>query len=331
MKWLSIQLVFVISLILSTIAIADSSINRFKAVADRLVSAINAENYPAIQQDFGKEMLEAFPLEKAIPFFKKLKSDCGKITRTDSARLIDASQAIVPVQFDCAMLDIKIVLDYQSKIVGLWFLPHASSTPVPQTLKTIYKLPFEGDWLVVWGGDTLSLNQHHGVPNQKFAYDFLKVDGSGKNYRNKGIKNEDYYAFGQKILAPADGEVTDVIEGVRDNVPGSMNPYSALGNAVILQHQDFEVSILAHLKQGSVRVKIGERVKQGQLIGLCGNSGNSSEPHLHYHLQNTPIVQDGIGLKVCFNGIIVKQNGKNTQSKTHCPAKSDIVYQPGND
>jgi len=119
--------------------------------------------------------------------------------------------------------------------------------------------------------------------------------------------------------------VTDVIDGVRDNVPGSMNPYSALGNAVFIQHREREVSVLAHLKRSSIRVKVGDRVERGQVIGLCGNSGNSSEPHLHYHLQNTPVIQDGTGIKCYFRTVVVTRDDKTEPRKNYSPVKGDVV------
>lgn len=103
---------------------------------------------------------------------------------------------------------------------------------------------------------------------------------------------------------------------MRDNAPGSMNAYMALGNFVVIEHRAREYSVLAHLKQGSVRVKPGRKVKRGEVLGLCGNSGNSSEPHLHYHLQNTPVIQDGTGIKVFFTGL-----GDGPRS----PVKGDIL------
>ena len=118
---------------------------------------------------------------------------------------------------------------------------------------------------------------------------------------------------------------TDVIDGVRDNIPGSMNPYSALGNAVFIQHSEYEVSILAHLKMGSIRVKPGDEVKAGQFLGLCGNSGNSSEPHLHYHLQNTFIIQFGTGIKCFFKNVIITEDGESTIKGDYSPIKGDTV------
>lgn len=301
--------------------------DRFKVVVARMASAINEQDYPLIQQDFGKIMLEAFPLKESKPFFKNLMTNYGKIESLDSPRLVPPNQAIFPAHFERALFDIKIVLDDQDKIIGLWFLPHTPDIPVPEKHSTVLRLPFEGKWLVFWGGDTKELNQHHDFPNQKYAFDFLRVDKNGKTHKNDGKKNEDYFAFGQKVLTPADGVVTDIIRGVRDNAPGSMNSYSALGNAIIIKHREHEVSVLAHFKQNSIRVKVGDKVKKGQVLGLCGNSGNSSEAHIHYHLQNTPVVQDGTGIKCVFTSVMVSKDGKAKSEKEHSPVKNDIVEQ----
>jgi len=191
--------------------------------------------------------------------------------------------------------------------------------------KTVLYLPFKGHWFVFWGGDTEKLNAHHDVPNQKFAFDFDAINDKGRRYKEKGSKNEDYYSFGKKILAPADGLVVEAINGVRDNKPGSMNPSSALGNAVIIRHRRDEVSVLAHLKNGSIKVRVGNKVKAGQLIGFCGNSGNSSEPHLHYHLQNSEIIQEGVGIKCYFQNVTVIRKGQKELKTEHSSVKGEIV------
>jgi peptidase M23-like protein/uncharacterized protein DUF3887 len=319
------KLASIIFLLLAITVSAEEPAQRFKLVVDRMVDAINKEDYPSIQKDFGKVMLDYFPLEKSKPFFKNLMNNCGKIKKLDAPRIVPPNQAIFPAYFEKAVLDIKIVLDNQNKIIGLMFLPHTSGIPVPDKHSIVLRLPFEGQWIVLWGGDTKELNQHHGVPIQNYAFDFLCVDKNGKPHKDNGKKNEDYFAFGKKVLAPADGVVTDVIRGIRDNTPGSMNPYSALGNAVIIKHQKHEVSVLAHFKQNSIRVKVGDKVKKGQILGLCGNSGNSSEAHIHYHLQNTPIVQNGTGIKCIFTDVIVTKSGKVRTEEKYSPIKNDIV------
>jgi len=299
--------------------------DRFQKVAARLIKAINEQDYTGVGQDFARPMEDFFPLEKRKPFLENLSTQYGKIKKLEDAQLVSPDQAVFVAQCEGGKLDITVWLNDDDKISGLLFLPHKPELPVPERNQTKLSLPFKGRWLVVWGGDTKELNQHHNVPNQRFAFDFLGVDEHGKTRKGEAHINEDYFAYGREILAPADGTVTDVITGVRDNVPGSMNPYSALGNAAFIQHRENEVSVLGHLKLGSIKVKVGDKVKTGQVIGLCGNSGNSSEPHLHYHLQNTPIIQDATGIKCYFRKIILLQNGKEELKTEYSPVKGEIV------
>ncbi len=303
----------------------DEPIARFEKVVDRMVKAVNEGDYARIGSDFDQTMEDFFPLEKRKPFFENLSAQYGKIIRLDKPRLVQPGQAIFVANFERGKLDIQVWLDEKDEIIGLLFLPHTTDMPVPEKNETKLSLPFKGKWLVFWGGDTKELNQHHDAPNQRFAFDFLGADEQGKTRKGKAQVNEDYFAFGREVLAPADGNVTDVINGVRDNVPGSMNPYSALGNAVFIQHREHEVSVLAHLKLGSITVKVGNKVKRGQVIALCGNSGNSSEPHLHYHLQNTPIIQDGTGIKCSYQKVIVLENGKKKSKTNYSPIKGETI------
>lgn len=303
----------------------DQPAGRFQEVAATMVKAINETDYAGVGRDFDQTMADFFPLEKREPFFKDVSAQYGKIVKLDEPRVVQPGQAVFVGHCERGKLDITVWLDDDDKVIGLLFLPHKPSIPVSDRNQTELSLPFRGRWLVVWGGDTKELNQHHDVPNQRFAFDFLGVDEQRKTRKGKAHVNEDYFAFGRKILAPADGTVTDVIAGVRDNVPGSMNPYSALGNAVFIQHRENEISVLAHLKLGSVKVKVGDKLKTGQLIGLCGNSGNSSEPHLHYHLQNTPIMQDATGIKCYFQKVILLQDGKSQAKAEYSPVKGEII------
>ena len=311
--------------VVSLVAAEKAGTERFGKVVNRMVKAINKGDYAGAGKDFAASMEEFFPLEKRKPFFKNLSGQYGKIQKLGEPRLTPPNQAIFVAHCERGKLDIQVWLDEKDKIIGLLFLPHKPDIPVPEKNETKLSLPFKGKWLVFWGGDTKELNQHHDVPNQRFAFDFLGANEESKTHKGDGKVNEDYFAFGREVLAPADGNVTDVINGVRDNVPGSMNPYSALGNAVFIQHREYEVSVLAHLKLGSITVKVGDKVKRGQIIGLCGNSGNSSEAHLHYHLQNTPIIQDGTGIKCYFEKVIVIDGGDRKAKMNYSPMKGEVV------
>jgi len=324
---ISISILLIASLVCAQ-ALAEAeemATDRFEKVVNRMVKAINEEDYARIGSDFDRTMEDFFPLEKRKPFFENLSAQYGKINKLDKPRLAQPGQAIFVAHCERRKLDITVWLDEKDKIIGLLFLPHKSDIPVPEKNETKLSLPFKGRWLVFWGGDTKELNLHHDAPNQRFAFDFLGANEEGKTHKGDGTVNEDYFAFGREVLAPADGNITDVINGVRDNVPGSMNPYSALGNAVFIRHREHEVSVLAHLKLGSITVKVGDKVERGQVVGLCGNSGNSSEPHLHYHLQNTPIIQDGTGIKCYFEKVIVIDGGDKKAKMNYSPIKGEIV------
>lgn len=297
----------------------------FREVADQMVKAINAADYDGVRRDFNQVMLKAFPVEKCKAFFQEeISAKFGKINKLEPAQFKSAAEAVFVARCERGTLDFTLVLDEQGKVAGMLFRPH-SDLPVPQKNETKLALPFHGQWLALWGGDTAQLNHHHHDRAQRFAFDLLVVGPDGKTHKGDGTRNEDYYAFGRELFAPGDGVVTDVIDGVRDNVPGSMNPLSALGNAVFIQHSKHEVSVLAHCKQGSLKVKAGDTVKKGQVVGLCGNSGNSSEPHLHYHLQNAAIIQDATGIKCFFEEVIVEKEGVKSTWQNHSPVKGDII------
>ncbi|MBT9260370.1 MAG: M23 family metallopeptidase [Clostridiales bacterium] len=165
--------------------------------------------------------------------------------------------------------------------------------PSPETYKqhNRYFFPLAGTWTVANGGPDPDTSHSWELIGQRYAYDFVVTDERGKSHRNDGRRLEDYYAFGAPVLAPADGLVVKAKDGRRDYPrPGEFDPFvwNLLGNYVILQHEGGEYSLLAHLRRGSVRVKRGDRVKRGQVVGEVGNSGNSSEPHLHFQVQDSP-------------------------------------------
>jgi hypothetical protein len=306
-------------------SVAQTNTQRFEEVVQRLRQAINVQDYAAIRQDFNQAMLDDLTPDKSKQFFSSLVSQCGKIEKLDAPRLTAPNRAVIAAHCLRRDLDITVVLDEHDKIAGLTFLPSTPPIPVPDRLVTSFQLPFAGQWLVYWGGDSAEQNHHHPSRNQRFAFDFLVVDAAGRSHQSNGKENEDYYAFGQPVLAPADGVVTDVITGVRDNTPGSMNPSFAGGNTVILSHREHEVSVLCHFQQGSIQVKRGERVKQGQVLGFCGNSGMSSEPHIHFHVQNTPITQDATGLRCPFERVLVTKGGKTELVTDYAPVKGERV------
>lgn len=161
------------------------------------------------------------------------------------------------------------------------------------------RLPFDGSWYVAWGGRPPRRNYHAPAPDQRFAYDFLQLR-DGSSHTGDGSENADHHCFGAPVLAPAAGRVARAADSVPDNTPGEMNREAIFGNHVVLDHGNGEYSVLAHLRHGAVAVDAGDRVQRGEVLGECGNSGRSSEPHLHYHLQDRPVPGEGTGLPAFF-------------------------------
>jgi murein DD-endopeptidase len=127
---------------------------------------------------------------------------------------------------------------------------------------------------------------------QRFAIDYLKIDEQGNTHQGDSLKNSSYFAYGSDAIAVADGVVRAVKDGIPENIPGSRAVPITLetvgGNHVIIDLGGGRYAFYAHLQPGSIRVKIGDRVKRGQMLGLVGNSGNSTEPHLHFHISDAP-------------------------------------------
>lgn len=305
---------------------AQSDSANLQRTADLFVSAYNAKNYAQIEQQFNEQMKAAVSSEQLKVFLDSVHKDFGKITTLGKPQNNSPGTAIFPADFERGKMDLFIALDSAGKIAGFRISPPKPDRPATISRnKTKMNLPFKGEWFVFWGGDAVSQNYHQDAPNQRFAFDIVKVDESGKTHKGDGRKNEDYYAFGQEIIAPADGVITYVVDGIHDNVPGEMNKMYIPGNLVIIKHAGGEYSLFAHFKQNSIRVKVGDKVTQGQTLGLCGNSGNSSEAHLHFQVQTAPFFSDEASIKTFFEKITVKRGGKTETKNGYSPVKGDIV------
>jgi hypothetical protein len=187
--------------------------------------------------------------------------------------------------------------------------------------KTRMRLPFDSSWFTFRGGDTEDQNCHVTSKAQRNAYDFVIKNEQAKSFKTNGRGNEDYYCFGKPIYAPCDGRIVASIDTVHDNNPGDMNPAQLTGNTLLIQTRRKEYILLAHFKQYGVLVKTGQKIKKGQLIGYCGNSGNSSEPHLHMHVMDGPSLSQATGIKCTFEKLWV--NGQLKQS--HSPVRGERV------
>jgi murein DD-endopeptidase MepM/ murein hydrolase activator NlpD len=286
-----------------------------KKVSAEFEEFYNSNKYQNIFDLFSAEMKSALPIEQTTDFLKGLKSQAGRIEKREFIKYENGSYASYKTNFERAVFSVNISLDKHAKINGLFVKPFKESNlPKLERNKTELILPFKGEWTVFWGGDTKERNYHVESEAQKNAFDIVITDENGKSFKTDGKTNEDYYAFGKELIAPCNAEVVLVVDGVKDNIPGELNPVYEPGNTVILKTENNEFLFFAHFKHNSIMVKQGQKVKQGELLGLCGNSGNSSEAHLHFHIQNIEDVNKASGAKCYFDGIYVNGELKSDYS-----------------
>ena len=187
-----------------------------------------------------------------------------------------------------------------------------------------FRLPLEGSVRVAWGGVTADVNYHVILPPQRWGYDLL-LTKQGKSFREDATRLQDYYCYDLPVLAPADGVVLTVRDGEPDVAIGQRREAeTTLGNHVVLEVAPSEFLFIAHLRPGSVAVRQGERVHTRQQIGRVGNSGNSSEPHVHLHLQDTTRPYLGEGIPFYFHNY--RQAGKFVERGMPQGGRSDDQF-----
>lgn len=183
--------------------------------------------------------------------------------------------------------------------------------------QTQFSLPVRGAW---YNGSGASFHTHHRwTPMEEFAFDLLQVDANGSSFRRSGARFSDYYAYGEPVYAAAPGRVAFVVSDQGEDVAAMKRPDETIeayferlqqeqftriaqgapgvgGNQIIIDHGNGEFSFYGHLQPGSVRVRVGDQVERGARIGAVGSSGNSTEPHLHFHVCNSadPLMCAGI-------------------------------------
>jgi Peptidase family M23/Protein of unknown function (DUF3887) len=300
---------------------AQTETENYKIVVDKFVRYYNSSQPDSVFKQFSSEMKTALPIEKVEEFVNGLKQQLGKIKSRDFLKY-ELTLAKYKTQFDNGVFTLNVSIDKALKIDGLYVKPYIpDSIPIIERNTTKLILPFKDEWFVVWGGDTEELNYHVIVKSQKNAFDMLIVDKADNTNKNNGEVNKDYYCFGKELIAPCNAEIILAVDGIKDNKPGELNSTFPLGNTVVLKTENNEYLYFCHFKQFSIKVKQGQKVKQGELLGLCGNSGRSSEAHLHFHIQNTENMAIATGVKCYFENIIV--NGK--LKTDYSPIKNEII------
>jgi len=218
------------------------------------------------------------------------------------------------------------------RAIGYVWLTFDASARVPQTLQhritignhivnggrtsvsavkaMVLGAPLRGaDWIALNGPSSSSIHRRALIPlegkapiAQRFAIDWVQRGSDGHTFTGDQKDNKSYRAYGSEVLAVADAVVASTRDGIPENVPGitsravPMTPDTLGGNHVILDLSGGCFAFYAHLQPGSLRVKTGDRVHRGRVLALVGNSGNSTEPHLHFHVAdaNSPLAGEGL-------------------------------------
>jgi len=193
--------------------------------------------------------------------------------------------------------------------------------------KNKYIFPLRGIWYVGYGA-SFHTGHRWAVP-EEFALDIAKVGENDLSHKGDGTRFEDYYAYGADVLAAADGRVIRTANDQPEDSTAmqrpdetqeayfarlqkeqeerlAKGPTAITGNYVMIDHGLSEYSLYAHLQPGSVRVHVGDQVKAGDVIGKLGSSGNSTEPHLHFHVCDKPDPLMCAGIPVNFNNVTIQ-------------------------
>ncbi|MHB2165694.1 M23 family metallopeptidase [Alsobacter sp. R-9] len=190
------------------------------------------------------------------------------------------------------------------------------TAPLPVDRQPAIRLapPLRGPGWIAANGCCATITSHRGaamafdgqvqVP-ERFAIDFVQIGPDGRLFSGPADQVGSYRYYGVPVHAAAGGTVTMVVDGMEEQVPGAVRagvtPENAAGNSVVVDMGGGNFALYAHLQTGSVKVRVGDTVTTGQVLGLLGNTGNSDAPHLHFHVMNGPTPLASQGLPYVFD------------------------------
>lgn len=219
--------------------------------------------------------------------------------------------------------------------VSYLMVPEAiNEQPLPEVAA-----PLQGDNWVVINGCCSPASAHRGSIQtisgrlrvaQRFAIDWMKIGDNGMFFEGDPDIVENWHNYGEPVLAVADGTVVEVLDELDDQSPGSLPDPTTItintvdGNHVILDIGGGVYVFYAHLKRGSVNVKAGDSVRQGEVLGELGNSGNTSAPHLHIHFMDAPSALAADGIPYRYTGFTATGQVELQQWESASDALDDV-------
>ena len=225
--------------------------------------------------------------------------------------------------------ELKFLLQNLGMLIGIPFIYIRNMFQLPNvdtyTPEIHYSLPFGECWTVANGGNNKETSHSWSICNQRYAYDFY-IQKNGSTFSGNGKNVTDYFCYGKTVLAAADGIVIEIKNLFEDTpIPEKeevdCHASDVRGNYIIIQHSEHEYSTIAHIKKDSFCVKVGDKVYRGQQIACCGNSGNTSEPHIHFQVQQGKSFLLSASLPIWFEKI---RNHSISHNSPHI-SRGDIV------
>jgi hypothetical protein len=168
---------------------------------------------------------------------------------------------------------------------------------------------------------------------QRFAIDWMRLDDKGRLQNGDYNDVHSYAAYGADVLAVADGKVLATLDALEDQIPGTLPDPRTItlenvdGNHIVLDLGNGIFAFYAHLQRGSIDVSPGEHVKRGQVLGKLGNTGNTSAPHLHFHIMDGPSTLGSNGLPYVIDAF--EFAGEISAAKFNASEKLDGVWDEG--
>jgi urea transporter/murein DD-endopeptidase MepM/ murein hydrolase activator NlpD len=183
-----------------------------------------------------------------------------------------------------------------------------------------FSLPFWGEWTVSQGYN--GKYTHKGEWSK--AVDFVLVDDTLSTHGVVSNQCGNFYCYNKPIVAPADGMVVEIVDNIDDNEPGKVNTTQNWGNTIIIKHLNDLFTQMSHIRPGSFKVQKGDMIKRGDMVALCGNSGRSPEPHLHFQAQITSLI-GAKTLEYPFAYYLQKTSDKHQLKSFTVPSEGDVI------
>lgn len=206
---------------------------------------------------------------------------------------LSISETLLQKTYKKVLLTIIVLVMLPFSIYLAIYIPGIMSYPSEEE-SYIVELPVRGTWMAGHAGESEIINYHSALEAQKYAMDIVKVNETGDFFENSGSEVQNFYTLGELIYSPVDGIIVHAIDSL-SNAGISFTPSDTTnpaGNHVVIEFEESRYLFLAHLDSATVQVQQGDTVTTGDLIGQAGNSGNTSWPHLHMHIQDLPVLDN---------------------------------------